>query len=321
MTMGIFFAIIAGFFWGFIFIIPTFIPEYPGLMQSCGRYMSFGLFSIILSWKEIKKLKYLKKKDWITATKLSFVGNILYYACLSGAIQKIGAPISTIVIGILPLTISLYSIWHSKNTKKNNNFEIISYESLFLSILCIVFGLILINLHEIRSFSSYSSKISFFEYFYGFLLANIALFCWTWYPIKNLHWLKKNSKIESSTWTTAQGIVTFPLSLLVYFLVCINIYVNKKNFPLPFGPNPYLFIFLMLTLGIFCSFLGLLFWNKASKIIPSSKMGSMIIFEVIFGIIYAFLLKKKFPSILFSLGIIFILLGVFITSKIKKNKL
>ena len=41
------------------------------------------------------------------SAKLTAIGNLLYYLCLASAIQRTGAPVSTMIIGTLPVVIAL----------------------------------------------------------------------------------------------------------------------------------------------------------------------------------------------------------------------
>ena len=107
MLAGVVFALAAGLMWGMIFVGPLFIPDYPGTLQSAGRYVAFGLVVLPLAWLSRRRLKRLAREDWIEAIKLSLIGNLLYYACLASAIQRTGAPVSTMIIGTLPVVITV----------------------------------------------------------------------------------------------------------------------------------------------------------------------------------------------------------------------
>ena len=52
MLAGIFFALIAGLMWGLIFVGPLMVPDYPGTLQSMGRYLAFGLIALLLAWQD-----------------------------------------------------------------------------------------------------------------------------------------------------------------------------------------------------------------------------------------------------------------------------
>src|SRR5262245_10650395 len=101
MWAGTFYALAAGLMWGLVFIAPLLLPDYPPALLSCGRYLAFGLIALPLAWFDRDDLRALRQSDWIEALKLSTVGNLLYYLCLSAAIQRAGAPLPTMIIGTL----------------------------------------------------------------------------------------------------------------------------------------------------------------------------------------------------------------------------
>lgn len=107
MLPGVLFALAAGGLWGMIFVVPLIVPDYPGLLQSAGRNVAFGLIALPFAWRVQRQLRMLLPKDWLEALKLTLVGNLLYYGFLASAIQQTGAPVSTMIIGILPVTISI----------------------------------------------------------------------------------------------------------------------------------------------------------------------------------------------------------------------
>ncbi|RBP59490.1 EamA-like transporter family protein [Brenneria salicis ATCC 15712 = DSM 30166] len=102
MLTGILFALSAGLMWGLIFVGPVIVPDYPAALQSTGRYLAFGLIALPLAWLDRHRLRQLSRQDWLEALKLTAVGNVLYYFCLASAIQRTGAPVSTMIIGTLP---------------------------------------------------------------------------------------------------------------------------------------------------------------------------------------------------------------------------
>lgn len=107
MFIGVVFALAAGLMWGLIFVGPLLVPDYPAALQSTGRYLAFGLITLPLAWFDRRRLRKLRRQDWLEALKLTAIGNLLYYLCLASAIQRTGAPVSTMIIGTLPVVIAL----------------------------------------------------------------------------------------------------------------------------------------------------------------------------------------------------------------------
>ena len=69
------------------------------------------------------------------------------------------------------------------------------------------------------------------------------------------------------------------------------------------------FIALMSTIGLLCSWLGTLCWNRASQRLPTALAGQLIVFETLAGLTYAFLLRQEFPSLLTMIGVMILMLG------------
>lgn len=315
MMLGVFFAIIAGILWGLIFVGPLLIPEYPSILQASGRYIAFGLISLPLSWYDRKHLRKLLFKDWLEAIKLVLTGHLVYYTCLTSAIQYIGAPISTAIIGTLPVIITISAYFMSNN--KDNLMKKLSNSTLLISLFLITVGLLCVNISELKS--EYVT-LSIHQYIMGIVLAIISVLCWAWYALRNAHWLKNNPRNNPMTWANAQGIVILPFSCFVYYYyVYIYSRLIHNEFILPFGPRPKFFIFLMILIGFCCSWLGTFFWNKANQRLPITLIGPLIVFETIAGLIYVFMHRRLWPSSLIIIGIFLLISGVICTIKIHNN--
>lgn len=99
MISGVLYALLAGLMWGLIFVGPLIVPEYPAMLQSMGRYLALGLIALPIAWLGRVRLRQLARRDWLTALMLTMMGNLIYYFCLASAIQRTGAPVSTMIIG------------------------------------------------------------------------------------------------------------------------------------------------------------------------------------------------------------------------------
>src|SRR4051794_8564927 len=107
MLIGLSCALGAGLMWGLVFVAPLMLDDYPGLMLSFGRYLGFGLIALVPAYFDRRRIARLSKADWVAAIKLSLIGNILYYAALATAIQLADAPLPAMMIGTLPVVISI----------------------------------------------------------------------------------------------------------------------------------------------------------------------------------------------------------------------
>mgnify|MGYP001062057519 CR=1 FL=1 len=182
------------------------------------------------------------------------------------------------------------------------------------ALLLIVCGLACVNVAELRG---NALPVDGWRYLSGLGLAVLAVACWTWFPLRNSRWLRENPTQRPATWATAQGLVTLPLALLGYLAVCGQLALSEPAFALPFGPRPEVFIPLMLVIGVFCSWLGALCWNEASQRLPTVLVGPLIVFEILAGLAYTFLLRQAWPPLLTLAGIVCLIAGVVYAMRIK----
>lgn len=309
MFAGVIFAITAGLMWGLIFVGPLLVPDYPGALQSAGRYVAFGLIALPLAWYDRRRLRQLVQSDWREAIKLSLVGNLFYYAFLASAIQRTGGPVSTMIIGTLPVVIAV-----TANLCYGHLEGRLSWRRLLPALIMMAVGLLCVNAAELQN---QGETLDLSRYLTGIVLALLAVVCWTWYPLRNARWLRTHPGLRPSTWATAQGLVTLPMALVMYGLVSVQIAWQQPAFSLPFGPRPVVFITLMLAIGLFCSWLGTLCWNAASQRLPTVLMGPLIVFEILFGLLWTFLWYQRWPPSLTVTGILCLMAGVIWAMRIK----
>lgn len=302
MISGVLYALLAGLMWGLIFVGPLLVPEYPAVLQSMGRYLALGLIALPLAWLGRARLRQLNGKGWWTALALTMMGNLIYYFCLASAIQRTGAPVSTMIIGTLPVVLPVCAnLLYSQRDGK------LPWRRLFPALICIALGLVCVNVAELQHGLP---DFSPWRYGSGIVLALIAVVCWAWYALRNARWLRENPDKPPMMWATAQALVTLPLSLVGYIAACWWLQGQHLNFPLPFGPRPAVFIALMLAITVLCSWVGALCWNVASQRLPTVILGPLIVFETLAGLLYTFLLRQSLPPLLTLSGILLLVLGV-----------
>lgn len=306
LTIGIAAALGAGLLWGLVFVAPLLLPNYPALLLTLGRYLAFGLVTLPIAWWFRAELKQLTKSDWWIATKLSLIGNFLYYLTLSAAIKLAGAPLPTLIIGTLPVVIAVCS-----NLGAGKSF---AWKSLAPSLVLIVAGLLFVNYDQLQRLTHADSTGNLSQYLMGAALAWIAVAAWTWYPIHNARWLQKHTQHSSMTWASAQGLVTLPIAA-IGFTVMIA-YYELTNHPAfgftQLGDTPARFWLLMFVIGFSASWLGTLLWNVASKNTPTALTGQLIVFETLAALGYAYLVYSRAPSVYEASGIALLVIGVIV---------
>ena len=307
MLIGVLCAIGACLAWGLVFVTPLLLADYPGMLLSFGRYTAFGLVALVPAWLDRRRMRALTRADWMQALSLSFIGNLLYYAMLATGIQLADAPLPTMVVGTLPVAIAVCANWSPAHGA-----EPIAWRRLAPSLAIILAGLALVNASELSQFAAVGSgaRRSVADYVLGCLLAAAGVATWTWYPIVNARYLRRHTHINPVTWATAQGLTTLPLALLGFAGYGVYGHLTGSSFAFPLGPQPGLFVALMLVIGLTASWLGILLWNQASVRLPTSLAGQLMVFETLFALLYAFILRGSLPTLEVGGGIVLLCGGV-----------
>jgi drug/metabolite transporter (DMT)-like permease len=306
MFIGIFCALCAGLMWGLVFVTPLLLADYPGIVLSLGRYVAFGLIALVPAFFDRKRIAALSREDWKTALKLALVGNLLYYAMLASAIQLADAPLPTMLIGTLPIVISVFANWRPGHAS-----ESVAWGRLAPSLVILCLGLVLVNSSELDHLrNAIGNTRSTTDYASGCLVALCAVAAWTWYPIVNSRYLRAHPRINSVTWATAQGLATLPMALAGFLLYGLYAYASGSNYDVPLGPRPAMFVLMMLTIGLTASWLGTLLWNKASQLLPTALVAQLIVFETLAALLYAFLLRGAAPDLRVLTGVVLLCIGV-----------
>jgi drug/metabolite transporter (DMT)-like permease len=314
----------AGLLWGLVFIAPVLLPEYPAIYLSAARYLAFGVIAIFLASFDWRNIRALTRADWLAALELSLIGNLLYYSFLAAAIQIAGAPLPTMIIGALPLIISICANLHQNS---------LPWRKLVLPLAFIGMGVALVQRDEWNHLTAQGvPKGLELQFVIGSLLAVGALACWTWYPIRNARWLQRRPDLLSSTWANAQGLATLPLALLAVIVIgCLqqgwggawrpfpSVPVAASDLQSLLGPSPWRFLGLMLALGLGASWLGTLLWNRASQLLPASLIGQLIVFETLAAMLYAFIHRSQWPGMLTWFGIALLIAGVILGIRAFRN--
>ncbi len=286
MISGVLYALLAGLMWGLIFVGPLIVPEYPAMLQSMGRYLALGLIALPIAWLGRVRLRQLTRRDWLTALMLTMMGNLIYYFCLASAIQRTGAPVSTMIIGTLPVVIPVFAnLLYSQRDGK------LAWGKLAPALVCIGIGLACVNIAELNHGLP---NFDWARYTSGVMLALVSVVCWAWYALRNARWLRENPDKHSMMWATAQALVTLPISLIGYVVACFWLNTQMPDFSLPFGSRPLAFISLMIAIAVLCSWVGALCWNVASQRLPTVILGPLIVFETLAGLLYTFYSANKF---------------------------
>ena len=290
---GILYAFAADLVWGLAFAIPKLLGSYSALEVTLGRYFIYGIISLLLL--RCSKREGLSWGMWRKAVLFAFCGNVGYYVLLVLAIQLTGATIATVVIGVLPITISLYG------NLLNREFAFIQVGP---SLIVILLGIIAVNYASITGIREAAWNV------YGFLSGLSALALWTWFGVANARFLRTNPQLSAVDWSSITGVAT--LCLLPFFVIVSGIFSPESVAftKIIHWESSREFWFGSLVLGAIVSWLGTAFWNRASHILPVSLAGQLIVGETICGLGYVFWVESRAPYFFEWIGIIMIIGGV-----------
>ncbi len=303
MFAGVVYGLIACMLWGLVYLVPLVLPGYDPAYIAAGRFVGFGLIAAPLIFAEYQELRRYKPADWFFVAKLGIVGNIVYYWCLIQCIQNAGAPLAGMCMAVIPVLVAVVS--NLRNRGKGGH---LPWTRLAPGLILIALGLVVANVTEFQLVLE-ASRDGAERFWFGVLMGIAALSIWTWYPIRNADWLLANPERSPRTWSTAQGLTTLPFAIVLYLVIW---WQDAPDAPL-FGSDPLWFIFVAAGSGILCSWLGIVFWNAMSQRLPTALGGQMIVFETIFAVIYAHVLRLQWPSWSMTLGVVLLIAGVLVS--------
>lgn len=286
--LGIAAGIVAGAFWGLVFLAPELAADFPPLQLSAGRYLAYGLLAAVFvapSWRRLRGA--LGWREWRALAWLGFIGNILYYVLLARAVQTGGVAMTAFVIGLLPLAITIAG---------SRERHALSLRTLLPSLACSALGLVCISWQSLAA-SGWGSLS-------GLLCAGGALVSWTAYAVGNSRWLARLDHVSAQDWSLLTGVVT-GLEALV---LAVPAFAGAT---LAHGGADWLrFAGLAGAMALLCSVFGNALWNVASRALPLALTGQMIVFETVFASLYGYLWEGRWPTRLEAVALVLLVAGV-----------
>lgn len=179
MLIGISFGLAACVLWGFTYLLPLLLPDYPTTYISVARGIVMGVTALAGLALQRQYLKQVNLKDWNTAFWLTLIGNLIQPWCLFSAVQYAGVALAATFFGLIPVLVAL--IANERDKRKGKKYLPLSKLILPLSVIFI--GLILANFEGlINVLEDYKSNPNFLI---GVIYSVLSTAMWTWYPIRN----------------------------------------------------------------------------------------------------------------------------------------
>ncbi|WP_428311335.1 DMT family transporter [Hydrocarboniphaga sp.] len=289
---GVAYAVLACCGWGFAFVGPLMLGDWPALGVAAGRYIAYGLASTA-TLMLLARRDPARRRSWLAwrdASLLSLSGNLLYYALLSIAVRLAGYVMPTLIIGLLPVTVSLAG-------RLRAGHAITPRYGLALAL--ILGGLWLA--HAPDAATAARSAATARDYAVGVACAFASLALWTVYGVANSERLRAHPGIGGLEWSSLQGAAALPFALLLF--------AATPSLPRA-APDWMLFTGVCLILGLVTSWAANALWNQASTQLPAHLLGQLIVFETIAGIGYGALWSGALPSATVLAGAAILVAGV-----------
>jgi len=270
--------LLAGAMWGLVFLLPALARGFTPIQLTAGRYLAYGAIACILaapSWRRLAPM--LGRAEWLGLAWLGLTGNIIYYLCLAGAVQLGGVAVASLVIGLLPVTITLAG---------SRDAGAVPLRRLGPSLLFGVAGIAAIGWPALSTLGAGPVP----DAVLGLLCALGALASWTAYAVGNSRWLARLHGVTSHEWSLMTGVATGAMALLLAIPAC------------GFAPRQHAagewawFVVAVSTVALLCSVAGNALWNMASRLLPLTLVGQVILFEVLFALLYGFVWERRLPA-------------------------
>ncbi len=292
MLLGIGNGAMAGALWGFVFLAPQLLSGFSSAQLSVARYLVYGLISLLLLAPRWNSLPRLDRRDVRALVGLSLLGNIIYYLLLGRAVQLAGGAAASLIVGLVPVAVTVVALRQGSSVRVSR---------LALPMLFCCAGVALIAYEALRS---ETSPVAPAWRLLGIACAFGALLSWSAYAVYNTRYLLQLKHVTSNDWSLLTGVVTGALALLLGAVV-LALPDTAHH-----GHEWLRFWAISTGVALFASVIGNRFWNQASRLLPLTLMGQMIVFETLFALLYSFVWEQRLPTPIEMLAIACLLVGI-----------
>jgi drug/metabolite transporter (DMT)-like permease len=295
MWIGVLCGLLAGAMWGLVFIVPEMLGAFSPLELAVGRYLAYGAMAFALLLPRLKPLlATLVPGDYAALLRHALAGNIVYYMLLATGVKYAGVAPTSLIIGMLPVVVTLMG---------RNDHGAAPLRLLALPLLLVAAGIACIN---VDSFLHAGPGASPGAIALGLACAAGALLCWSWYALDNARYLKRNPQFSSAQWSALYGLSTGVIALFIGAGAWL---FAGHAAPVP-GRDWSLFWTCNALLALGASVIGNQLWNVASRRVPITLSGQLILFETLFALLYGFVYRAQGPRPLELAAIVLLVAGV-----------
>jgi drug/metabolite transporter (DMT)-like permease len=277
--LGVGCGLAAGALWGLVFLAPELASQFTPLQLAAGRYLAYGAFAAALlapRWRSVTAA--IGRREWLALSWLSVLGNTLYYVLLASAVQLGGVAMTSVVVGFLPVAVTVIG---------SRDHGAVPLPRLIPSLTLGAGGVAFIAWQSMDAAAPGSEG----QALLGLLCAIGALASWTAYAVWNGRWLARLEHVSAPDWSLLTGVAT-GAQAIVLAIAAVLIGTSAH------APAEWVrFVVVSAGVAILASIVGNAFWNRASRLLPLTLVGQMILFETLFALLYGFLWEQRLPTV------------------------
>lgn len=291
-------AIAVNCIWGLAFVVPEYLGSADPMVVALGRYFVYGVLSAIVLLMASRTIDF-GGIAWARAFAYAFIGHVGYYLVLVWSISVGGVMVVAPIMATLPVSVAIVG-----NMMRRE----VSFRRLILPLSFIFLGITLLRLYQNSQAIHDAGRAG--DMMLGAVLALLGLFMWTMYAVLNARYLKR-IQISSIVWAQAMG-----LCCLVQVGMAVGVWLLVHPQPaqlLQWTASPETlasFLAGIVVLGVVVSWLATQIWNRASRRLPITVGGQLLVIQSLAAIVYGSLLDGAWPGAVELACIVLVVVGV-----------
>ena len=300
---GLFNGVLAGALWGMVFLAPALTTAFSALQLAVGRYLLYGAVACALLlplWPALRA--QVDRRAWLALAGLSLLGNLVYFVFLAMAVHWAGGAAAALIVGMVPVVVAAVDARRP---------TALPLRQLAPALCLCVLGSLLVAWaalgHGAGAAGDAGKDIG--QRVLGLLCALAALAAWSGYSIANVVWMRRYPRLSGHAWSLLTGVATGAIAVL---LLPLAMWLG----PLGQSQGQWLhFAGICALLAVGASVLGNACWNRATRSLPLSLGGQLIVFETLFALLYGFIWQQRGPTLLELLAIALLVGGVVLAAQ------
>lgn len=286
MGIGVLCALLAGAMWGMVFIAPRALPAFSPWELTLGRYLAYGVIAAVAAAPILPRIaRKITRADCLALVMQSCSGNLVYFVFVAFGVQLAGVAPTSLIVGILPITVTMLG---------RRDHGAVPLSRLIWPLLVVAAGIACINVdlfgHE--SATAATNVRPVWQRIAGIACAVGALCSWTWYAVDNARYLQRNPHFSSNEWSALYGISSGILSAALTLVALLAVGTSWMHAG---GRAWSTFWAVNAAVALGASLIGNNLWNIASRRLPLTLSGQMIVFETLFALAYGFVYDDRWP--------------------------